>query len=87
MVFTGCGQKERLFELRYPAETGITFKNQLTSNDSINLPNFEYFYNGGSVAMVNLNNDGLPDIYFTGNMVYGSLYLNKGKFEIEDMSA
>ncbi|WP_161888912.1 VCBS repeat-containing protein [Pontibacter russatus] len=86
VAFTGCGQEESMFELRYPSETGITFKNQLTSNDSINLLNFEYFYNGGGVAVGDLNNDGLPDIYFTGNMVSGRLYLNKGKFEFEDIT-
>ncbi|MCJ8164041.1 VCBS repeat-containing protein [Pontibacter sp. E15-1] len=82
----GCGSDDQLFRQRYPSETGITFKNELVSNDSINLLNFEYFYNGGGVAIGDVNNDGLPDIFFTGNMVPSKLYLNKGGLEFEDVT-
>lgn len=75
-----------MFELRFPVDTGITFQNKLTSNDSINLLNFEYFYNGGGVAVGDVNNDGLQDVYFTGNMVSGKLYLNEGDLKFEDIT-
>lgn len=82
----GCSQEEKMFELRFPVDTGITFQNKLTSNDSINLLNFEYFYNGGGVAVGDVNNDGLQDVYFTGNMVSGKLYLNEGDLKFEDIT-
>ncbi|GAB3533594.1 VCBS repeat-containing protein [Pontibacter brevis] len=75
-----------MFELKSPDDTGITFENTLTSNDSINLLNFEYFYNGGGVAVGDLNNDGLQDVFFTGNMVSAKLYLNKGNLEFKDVT-
>ncbi|MCC9165475.1 VCBS repeat-containing protein [Pontibacter sp. XAAS-A31] len=75
-----------MFELKSSSDTGITFQNKLTSNDSINLLNFEYFYNGGGVAVGDVNNDGLQDIFFTGNMVPSRLYLNKGDMKFEDVT-
>ncbi|PRY16354.1 VCBS repeat protein [Pontibacter ummariensis] len=75
-----------MFELKSPSDTGIIFRNTLTSNDSINLLNFEYFYNGGGVAVGDVNNDGLQDIFFTGNMVSSKLYLNKGELKFEDVT-
>ncbi|MGB3145495.1 MAG: VCBS repeat-containing protein, partial [Maribacter sp.] len=62
-------------------ETGIDFVNKITENDSINVIDFQYCYNGGGVGIGDFNNDGLPDIVFTGNQVSSKLYLNKGKFK------
>jgi hypothetical protein len=84
--FAGCDQENKMFELKSSAHTGITFQNKLISNDSINLLNFEYFYNGGGVAVGDVNNDGLQDVFFTGNMVSGKLYLNKGDLKFEDVT-
>ena len=70
-----------------PKETGIDFRNQLFEDEAFNVLNYIYFYNGGGVAIGDINNDGLPDILFTGNMVKNRLFLNKGNFRFEDITA
>lgn len=75
-----------LFELLEPVESGITFINQLTEGPNTNVLMYEYFYNGGGVAIGDLNKDGLDDIYFTGNMVPNTLYLNKGNLKFDDIT-
>ncbi|MHA6246762.1 VCBS repeat-containing protein [Pontibacter sp. CAU 1760] len=82
----GCNEQDTMFRLLPADKTGINFLNSVASNDSLNLLNFDYFYNGGGVAVGDVNNDGLPDIFFTGNMVSSKLYLNKGKLEFEDVT-
>ncbi|MEX0882923.1 MAG: VCBS repeat-containing protein, partial [Cyclobacteriaceae bacterium] len=67
-------------------ESGIDFENYLTENDSVNYFNYMYIYMGGGVAIGDLNNDGLQDIYLTGNMVENKLYLNKGNLKFEDIT-
>ncbi|QMU29856.1 FG-GAP-like repeat-containing protein [Adhaeribacter radiodurans] len=76
-----------LFTLLAPQDTGIAFKNTITETDSLNILTYGYMYNGGGVAVGDVNNDGLPDLYFSGNMVSGKLYLNKGNFKFEDITA
>jgi len=66
--------------------SGITFSNDLTPDSTRNIIEFRYFYNGGGVAIGDLNGDGLPDIFFTGNMVSNRLYLNRGDFQFEDVT-
>ncbi|WP_297706442.1 VCBS repeat-containing protein [uncultured Eudoraea sp.] len=82
-----CGPKEgELFKNPPPKETAITFENTLTETDDLNILDYLYFYNGGGVAVGDINNDGLVDIYFSGNMVKNKLYLNKGGLKFEDIT-
>jgi hypothetical protein len=78
---------QSLFTLLSPDQTGINFNNQLTEKPNINVLRYEYFYNGGGVAVGDVNNDGLDDIYFTANMADNRLYLNKGHMKFEDVTA
>ncbi|MEQ8812348.1 MAG: VCBS repeat-containing protein, partial [Imperialibacter sp.] len=79
-------QKGPLFELMPTAKTGITFKNMLTESPTANVLTYEYFYNGGGVAIGDINNDGLDDVYLIGNMVENQLYLNQGNFSFKDIT-
>jgi hypothetical protein len=84
----GCtGKNERpLFKLLSAAETGVTFANTITTDDSLNVQTDPYVYNGAGVAVGDIDNDGLPDLFFTGNMVSSRLYLNKGAMRFDDIS-
>ncbi len=81
----GNNKEAALFELM--DKTGIDFNNKVQDNDSINILNYRNFYNGGGVAIGDLNNDGLPDVFFTANQGANKLYLNKGNFQFQDISA
>jgi enediyne biosynthesis protein E4 len=75
---------EKIFSKRTPEETGITFNNSITEDESVNLITNEYAYMGGGVGIADFNNDGLQDIYFTANQTSSKLYINKGKNKFED---
>jgi hypothetical protein len=81
-----CNNKRTLFEQISSSHSGIRFNNQITENDSINPLDIVNIYNGGGVGIGDFNNDDLPDIYFTGNMVSNRLYLNKGDLKFEDVT-
>ncbi len=82
----GCNKKKTLFTLLPADQTGIHFSNTITESDTMNILTQEYIYNGGGVGIGDFNNDGLPDVYFTGNMVPNKLYLNKGDLKFEDVT-
>lgn len=75
-----------LFTLMDQSDTGIDFKNNLQPSKEIDIMKYTYFYNGGGVAIGDINNDGLQDVFFTGNMVKNRLYLNMGNFEFENIT-
>ncbi len=86
---TGCRRAEgpRLFALLTPGQTGITFANTIATSDTHNVQSDYFVYNGGGVAVGDVDNDGLPDLFFSGNMVSSRLYLNKGGMRFEDITA
>ena len=75
-----------LFTLLPASKTNIDFNNELKEDEDNNVLSYQYFYNGGGVAIGDMNNDGLQDVYFSGNMTDDKLYLNKGNFEFEDIT-
>ena len=79
-------KSETLFTLLEPEETGVTFINKVENKKNFNIFKYRNFYNGGGVAIGDINNDGLQDIYLTGNMEPNKLYLNKGDMKFEDIS-
>ena len=79
-------KSETLFTLLEPEETGVTFINKVENKKNFNIFKYRNFYNGGGVAIGDINNDGLQDIYLTGNMEPNRLYLNKGNMKFEDIS-
>ncbi len=66
--------------------SGITFNNTIKENKRLHYFIWNFIYQGAGVAIGDINNDGLNDIYFSGNMVSDKLYLNKGNFRFEDIS-
>ena len=88
LLLLGCRRETTppLFTLLSPHQTGVTFANTITTSDSMNLQNHVYLYNGAGVAVGDINNDGLPDLFFSGNMVSSRLYLNKGNMRFEDIT-
>ena len=75
-----------LFSLIDNSKTTIHFVNRVKENLYFNFINYSYIYNGGGVAVGDINNDGLQDLYFTSNQESNKLYLNKGGFKFEDIT-
>ncbi len=86
-IFPACKKEKTLFVLLDSKQTGITFNNQITEADTLNILNSEFIYNGGGVGIGDFNGDGLQDVFFTGNQVDNKLYLNRGKLQFEDITA
>ncbi len=78
--------KNTLFTKLDASQTGIDFINKVDNEKDFNVFKYRNFYNGGGVAIGDINNDGLPDVYLTANRSKNKLYLNKGDFKFEDIS-
>ncbi len=96
LLFIACHNKNeteakddtpQLFQSLDSTQTGINFINAVNDSAHFNIFNFRNFYNGGGVGIGDINNDGLPDVFFTSNQGTNKLYLNKGDFKFEDISA
>ena len=83
---TDLPKSETLFVELNLQKTGIDFTNQLTETEDFNIIEYLYFYNGGGVAVGDINNDGLLDVYFSSNQLPNKLFLNKGNMVFEDIS-
>src|ERR687898_2212853 len=85
VFFNSCGRKEikTLFSLE--KNSGIRFTNTINNTKEFNIFNYRNFYNGGGVAIGDINNDSLSDVFMTSNMGENKLYLNKGDFKFEDI--
>ena len=80
------GGSGTLFTLLPAKNTGVGFSNQLEESERFNIIKYLYYYNGGGVATGDVNNDGLPDLYFTANQGPDKLYLNKGNLKFQDIT-
>lgn len=90
VLLTGCAAEKsgpEVFGEVLPAESGLVFQNRLSPSDSLHILNFDYFYNGGGVAVIDLNHDSLPDLFMGGNQTPCKLFLNKGNLVFEDITA
>lgn len=93
-VFLACSSEPEpsrpnlppLFTLLSPEQSGIQFTNQVEDGESFNILTYRNFYNGGGVAIGDINQDGLEDVYFTANMGPNRLFLNKGNWTFEDIT-
>ncbi len=89
ILFANCTNKadtKTLFTLLPAKQTGIDFENKIVDTAQFNILDYLYYYNGGGVAIGDINNDGLADIYFSSNQGSNKLYLNKGNLQFEDIT-
>ena len=89
VLFSSCNRAEKhnLFEYVEASDSGIDFANTIVENDSVNATECLNCFNGGGVGIGDFNNDGLPDLVFSGSQASSKLYLNRGNLEFEDVSA
>lgn len=85
ILFSSC-QDKTLFTKLNVEDTGIDFSNRIIENDTLNILDFEYVYNGGGVGIADMNGDSLPDVVFSGNQADSRLYLNKGAMQFANIS-
>ena len=90
IIFFSCNDNKEaktLFTLMPSDKTGVDFTNTIQENDSLHIMNYEYLYNGHGVGVGDFNNDGLDDIFISGNAVPDKLYLNKKDFQFQDITS
>jgi hypothetical protein len=86
-IAVSCKKEDsKLFTELSSGDTGINFRNLVRETEEFNVLTYGYFYQGGGVAIGDVNNDSLPDIYFTGNMVASKLYVNRGGLKFEEIA-
>ncbi len=85
-LILSCDKKEFLFTKIDANDSGISFENKITVNDTLNALVSEFVYNGGGVAIADLNGDQLNDLFFTASQSDNSLYINKGNFKFTETS-
>lgn len=87
VIIPSCGPNSNpLFEKLSPSKSGLVFSNPLFETEEWGYMAYYYFYNGGGVAIGDVNNDGLNDVFFTANMSPNKLFLNKGGMKFEDVT-
>lgn len=87
LLLGSCQNKEEpLFKLLSPSRTGVTFSNTIIEDENYNILDVYYIYNGGGVSIGDFDQNGWPDLFFTGNMVENRLYLNQGDFKFKDIT-
>lgn len=87
LIYSCSKPKDTLFTPLTSSETGIDFENTNIDTDTLSIIDYLYYYNGAGIAVADINNDGLPDIYFASNTGGNKLYLNKGNLKFEDITA
>jgi len=87
LIVDGCSSPGLKQFTDVSERSGIDFANILSESESQNVFNYEYMYNGAGVAIGDVNNDGLADIFFTANQLPCRLYLNKGNLQFTDITA
>jgi enediyne biosynthesis protein E4 len=85
-LFNACKQEPTLFATRNASDCGIDFQNTIQENDKYNMIDYSYVYNGGGVGIADLDNDGLPEVVFTGNQQPTRLYQNLGNWQFKDIT-
>lgn len=86
LYLSNLGQQSPLFKLLSQKETGVRFSNNLNETESMNVLVYDYFYNGAGVAVGDINNDGLSDLFFSANMQPNKLFLNLGNLKFKDIT-